>query len=793
MTQRSKTTSSPASPVLFEGIDNFVKGVIDNIPDIVFIKDISGKYIHVNQKFAIFIGKPLEKIIGATDADLLPASKSDYFSAEDQRLVTTLLVQKNVDWSTFPDGKKVLIETVKSPILDDNGHAIGIFGVGRDITERQDTVFTINEKVAEIDNFFRISTDPLLETDFNGSIIKANHAWQTILGYDQEEILSKTFTNYLQEEDIAIVEKALQDGIHYGSPIEFSARLKAKDGSVLVFEWHGQFENGRYFLASRDITRRLHDDAIKKQQQLQLAFRSKFEETLTAISTKLIDLPMDQVNHAIDEVLAQIGLLIDVDRSYVFLLDNQNQTMTNTHEWSAAGIEPEKDNLVGLPQSVFPWWMDQLLKLNTINVPIVSELPMAASAEREILEMQGIQSVLVLPLTTNKDLIGFLGFDSVKKQVSWSLDSIILLRMVSDIISNTLTRFSYQKELAQSESRKTALLLAVPDLIFRCERNGLLVDHNHGSDQSLNDELDDYDPKYLQDLAIEGDKELLSNAIIAAMETRELQTVEFRFESEATMRVLEARILFSAEGEVTAIVRDISDRARLEQIKSDFINKATHELRTPIATMLLMSNLIDGATSESERAEYWEILKSELEHEKTLVDDILTAGKMDSPQTSISLRQINVTDMFSGFITKMELLAKEKGVRLHTNIKKAPELTNEMFNTDEGVLNQILGNLLNNAIKFTPSGGQVNVRMELKPQWVTFTVSDTGIGIPPEDVPFLFSRFFRGGNAIQNQIQGTGIGLYIVKSLVEKLGGTVKATSKLNKGTEFVVQLPNNL
>jgi len=113
-----------------------------------------------------------------------------------------------------------------------------------------------------------------------------------------------------------------------------------------------------------------------------------------------------------------------------------------------------------------------------------------------------------------------------------------------------------------------------------------------------------------------------------------------------------------------------------------------------------------------------------------------------------------------------------------------------LVKADEISLTQVFVNLVGNAVKFTPAGGQVVVQIYAREAGYDITVRDTGIGIPTEDLPNLYSRFFRGRNAIENEIPGTGIGLYIVQSIVEKHGGKLTVKSEVGKGTTFVVWMP---
>ena len=342
----------------------------------------------------------------------------------------------------------------------------------------------------------------------------------------------------------------------------------------------------------------------------------------------------------------------------------------------------------------------------------------------------------------------------------------------------------------ESETRNTALLSAVPDMIFRIKRDGTFLDYKASSNdllvlpgyQIVGSLLESFMPDVFLEKAM--------NCIKDALQTGAIQTMEYTLKIGDSSYVFEARFKDSGVDEVTAIVRDISDRARLEQMKSDFINRATHELRTPIATMLLMVNLIDGGTTSDEYVEYWDVLKSELTRERLLVEDILSAGRLESDQVHLHFRFLDIDELIKQVAHQVELPAREKNITLIIHSLEELDETSRIINGDESSLIQVFVNLFGNAIKFTPPGGQVDVLLERQTHGIKISIVDTGIGIPSEDLPLLFNRFFRGSNAIQNEIQGTGIGLFIVRSILEKHGGNIKAHSELGQGSQFDIWLP---
>jgi two-component system sensor histidine kinase ResE len=324
-------------------------------------------------------------------------------------------------------------------------------------------------------------------------------------------------------------------------------------------------------------------------------------------------------------------------------------------------------------------------------------------------------------------------------------------------------------------------------MIFRIQRDGIFLDYKANAasllvvpaDQIVGASISSILPDTLMATAM--------SCIEKALQTKEIQSLEYTLKIGDASHVFEARFKDSGEDEVTAIVREISDRARLEQMKSDFINRATHELRTPVATMLLMVNLIDGDAATAERQEYWEVLKSELSRERLLVEDLLSAGRLENDQANLHFRLIDSAEVLKQALHQVEQPAREKNVTLV--LSRADDLE-KIIDADENALTQVFVNLLGNAIKFTPSGGNVNIFVKSLNLGVQISIVDTGIGIPSEDLPLLFNRFFRGSNAIQQEIQGTGIGLYIVRSILEKHNGSIKVHSKLGQGSQFDIWLP---
>ena len=177
-----------------------------------------------------------------------------------------------------------------------------------------------------------------------------------------------------------------------------------------------------------------------KRTASQLQYRLEMEVLIAAISSKFLNLTPDTVNDEINRVLEIIGKFVIADRSYVFCLsaDGKEKTLSNTHEWCAEGIKPEIGNLQGIAVENFPWWMERIERFEIIHIPRVADMPACAQAEKDMLQAQSIQSLVIVPMVYSGSLTGFLGFDSVRTEKTWDDDDVLLLKLVGEILVNAM-------------------------------------------------------------------------------------------------------------------------------------------------------------------------------------------------------------------------------------------------------------------------------------------------------------------------------------------------------------------
>jgi PAS domain S-box-containing protein len=244
---------------------------------------------------------------------------------------------------------------------------------------------------------------------------------------------------------------------------------------------------------------------------------------------------------------------------------------------------------------------------------------------------------------------------------------------------------------------------------------------------------------------------------------------------------------------IYAVARDNTERKLIEQqtqdtlrMRNDFVSFVTHQLRTPLSGIKWMLELAAETGDGDEKNSYVQDAHESADRLIGLVNDLLDASRLESGKLRVVLEPVNLRSLTEAVLNDVTTLVREKG---HTvTVEAAGDLPD--VTSDRQLLRQVVMNLLSNAIKYTPTGGRIHVRMDLDGRNLRWAISDSGIGIPKAAASRLFEKFYRADNVHTVDTEGTGLGLYLVRLIVERFGGTITCESEEGQGTTFAFTLP---
>lgn len=248
--------------------------------------------------------------------------------------------------------------------------------------------------------------------------------------------------------------------------------------------------------------------------------------------------------------------------------------------------------------------------------------------------------------------------------------------------------------------------------------------------------------------------------------------------------------LFAPQPAVLMTLNDISDLKRLEQIRREFVANVSHELKSPLTVIqAAVETLLAGAAEDRPyREKFLSSIQEETSRLIRLVEDLLALAQVEAQHTLVAKESVSIPSFLEAEVSRYQPLAKAHKVDL-TCTTDLPEADLTIL-ANRNQLAQALGNLLDNAIKYNRPGGTVKVRASKADRMLRLEIEDTGIGIPQEDLPRIFERFYRVDKARSRQTGGTGLGLSIVKHVAEAHGGSVQVESQLGKGSRFTLTIP---
>lgn len=363
-------------------------------------------------------------------------------------------------------------------------------------------------------------------------------------------------------------------------------------------------------------------------------------------------------------------------------------------------------------------------------------------------------------------------------------------------------------ELSHEANKADVVINAIEDGVVSIDKQGVIQLINPAAQQIIGWSSGDavgLSYKSVIKLRDRDDKEVtVSNDPVEKVlaTSKEISSEDFCVQTDAGRKVL-LSIVVSPIGQPSTgaivVFRDITEKKVAEREQAEFISTASHEMRTPVASIegyLGLAMNPSTATVDARAQEYIQKAHESTQHLGRLFQDLLDVSKADDGRLNNTPKVVNVVEFIADIATGLEAKAKEKGLRfLYKPTSSDRPISDRLVapvyyaNVDNDHLREVVSNLIENAIKYTPQG-DVIIDVTSDQTYVTVSVADSGIGIPTEDIPHLFQKFYRVDNSDTREIGGTGLGLYLCRRLAEVMNGRIRVESEYKKGSTFYLDIP---
>jgi PAS domain S-box-containing protein len=573
--------------------------------------------------------------------------------------------------------------------------------------------------------------------DPQGSLVYANEQFCNYAGRPVEPSLGSGWLELCHPDELALIKQGWQLKIKQANPFETEFRYRRGDG---LYRWHHVS-----VLPVRDKTGRIYawfgtnTDVQEQRTRRDRMFRAVFDNTFQFIGLLGLD-----------------GKILEANRAALDFAGVKLQDVKGKYFWET------------------PWWSHSEAE----QARVKESVNRAAAGSFERFEARHVSP-------TGKTI--FVDF-SLKPIFDEHGKVVMLIPEGRDITDQVLV----QERLKASERHYRRIFENASDLIVSMTLDGAIIYANPSWHTSLEFESRDVQLFNFFDMIVPGDRPAAEAAFKLIKEGAVYEQIE-------TTLLARSGRLIEVEGNlsrdyyedlrlVLAIFRNVSARKEMERRVSEFYSNVSHELRTPLTSIRASLGLIEGGLAgdiSSKASELVHIARIESDRMIRMINDILDIKKVESGKLELKRCQLKASDVVQETVRNVQGMADEFGIAMAVQIE-----TEQLIEGDHDRLVQVLMNLVSNAVKFSPSTGNVAIKVEESGGMVRFAVEDKGPGISSDDVGKLFEMFQQLSMPVSPKRQGSGLGLAISKSLVELHGGRIGVNTKLGEGSCFWFELP---
>ncbi len=742
-----------------EAIENLKKreeqyrNLVDNMNEGLMQIDKNGYILFANPSLCKMLGYQSDELINKLTWDLLDISNERRLELE-RDFVNKTEIQGKYEARMIKKNKEIIwVEVSTSNVTDDYGNVVGYMGLIADITKSRAAEIALKESEEKFRGLAERITDLVLIVGLNGAVTFVTPSVKQILGYEMHEMLGKTADHFMTQENFVLVSTKALNVLEGNVVANIEIMLHKKDGTNAILEFTGSpiYKDNNLMgmqVVGRDITaRKLAEEAVKKS-----------EVRLSAI-----------INNAKDGIFMK-------DSSYKYIL-----------------VNPALCNVFGLQPQDFIGKTDISLFGDEIH------------SEGQLYDSKVLNGEVVGYENTGIINGRRYYFDIVKVPLKDDKRNIIgLCGIARDITERKLAEENIRK-LSRAVEQSPASVV-ITDIYGKIE----YVNPNFENASGYTfDEVIGKNPNILKSGKNEESvyRELWNTITDGRVWSGELQNKkkngDLYWESVSISPIKNEN---NAITHYLAVKEDITRKKEIEfelkyqmeiaeessRLKSSILANVSHELRTPMTGILGMTQILSEELQDENLKQFvWKIQKSG-ERLMTTLNSILDLSEIESNSSLMNITKYNIGRSVKNLLVQYEKYALDRELYFKYNIKNK----NITALVDEKFMNQSIVNLVDNAVKYTTSGGIeiiIDTLEEDGKTFAVFKVKDTGIGIAPENKELIFQEFRQASEGISRRYEGTGLGLTLVKKMVELMNGRIEVLSEEQKGSTFSIIVPGLL
>ncbi len=651
-----------------------------------------------------------------------------------------------------------------------------------------------NEELLRKERYIEKMLDPMWILDNGNRVFDVNPAFTKLFGYDRNDIIGSYAGNFFDNDNQTVFETHIREKNERGlaDVYEISIRCSKGENVPVLVSCSPITENGRVIGkigVFKDISARkeLEEDIVRKNKEL---YALNTISTITSQSMKLEEI----LTNTVKEVLVIIGM----DAGGIYITDEENREIRCvTH--------------VGVPER----FVQQMQRFRygedipglvaitgeAVAIPNISQDPRII---RQAVKESSMKGYICLPLKSKERVRGILCMLSSKEHV-FTQGELEFLESVGHIVGVAIENIKlYEREKSRlsglvslEKNRAEAILSSIAEAVYTVNNEFYITYWNRSAEAITGFKAADVVGRKCSDVLMhenEYGERLCDKGCLMKKQPSPLTGAQTAFcaiySGKRLPTVLTSASIRDAGGEEigrVTVFRDITREMEIDRMKTDFVRTVSHELRTPLSAIVGMTEmLLDGEVKNDEAAlEYLETIHTEGQRLASMVEELLDIAKIESGRQEFRKEAVSVQPMIERCINILSSQATAKNITIHWDGSgQLPPIR-----ADREKFHQVVFNLLNNSLCYSDTGAQVRIAADVQNGYLALSLEDTGWGIPEQDLPHIFKKFYRS-KAHAHSVKGSGLGLPLVLEIVKAHEGKIDVESAPGKGSRFTVKIP---